>query len=788
MLLTAGIICFMDHAAPPPATLPGQYAEERPHWFSKYWHAHTLNSLGLRLLFLDDDVVVFQDPFQFHDRSYDIEGLSDWNWMDHVPNTQAVPALKIFLSAGQQLIWNGLATDENKKSQHVNPCQSTGIWFSEPSPTSLIFLHDLLDWLLTKRSTQWDQAAWNEIIMSHLIGTGDQPGLRYRLLPIEHFNNMPTYEARIKGGKPVDEVILHGGDVHDHDKITVMQRLHCWRANEWKSKVGKALIQKRCALGIVHVRKFFTRIMIWMHWRVLWALDAASGPVFEPSFSSGRSRSLKSNTDLPLANRLWGRQPTWKRRFRSGAGPAELAREYLDQRPPTPSPPRFKGRIPQEELLLLEPHNFAGVLESLATPQHQIILTTLSFTHQESFNFDQLNYSKNFAFHLNKVGRLRNLLVLSYDAETCLYMLRAGLLCWVDRTAPQPSDLKGQYAKSVPHWFEKYWWALTLLELDYTVLFMDNDAAVFRDPLQHFDATYDIQGLSDWNYMAELPTPQETLVEPCNVYKMVPDQTKAGGQLLMFTGWAAVPGANHTNPCQSTGLWFAIPTDASKRFLRHLLVWLLDVRLSQWDQAAWNEVIMAHLFGAGDREPLRHRLLPEDEYNNYGTYVMRLKEGLPVREVALHMGAIHGVDKMRKLQQLHFWKPTAWKPSAGQYIIDQMVQVLKEQERTHARKADGLQRARAFNSETWRRQAGLDSVFRRGSPSEKRRDTLSYLRDLGLVGLGAAFATALWSCWHWISPQAAHQPRISAPAVTGIMNTAVDGDVIVLDMVHDHES
>ena len=55
---------------------------------------------------------------------------------------------------------------------------------------------------------------------------------------------------------------------------------------------------------------------------------------------------------------------------------------------------------------------------------------------------------------------------------------------------------------------QKYWWALTLLELDYTVLFMDNDAAVFRDPLQHFDATYDIQGLSDWNYMAELPTPQ----------------------------------------------------------------------------------------------------------------------------------------------------------------------------------------------------------------------------------------------------------------------------------------
>ena len=76
----------------------------------------------------------------------------------------------------------------------------------------------------------------------------------------------------------------------------------------------------------------------------------------------------------------------------------------------------------------------------------QIILTTLSFTHQERFNFDQLNYSKNFAYYLNKVGRLQNLLVLSYDEETCLYMLRAGLLCWVDQTSPQPSDLKGESA------------------------------------------------------------------------------------------------------------------------------------------------------------------------------------------------------------------------------------------------------------------------------------------------------------------------------------------------------
>lgn len=63
------------------------------------------------------------------------------------------------------LIWDGLAHDKSKKSQHVNPCQSTGIWFTEPTPTTLVFLADLLEWLLVKRTAQWDQAAWNEVTL-----------------------------------------------------------------------------------------------------------------------------------------------------------------------------------------------------------------------------------------------------------------------------------------------------------------------------------------------------------------------------------------------------------------------------------------------------------------------------------------------------------------------------------------------------------------------------------------------------------------------------------------------
>lgn len=65
--------------------------------------------------------------------------------------------------AGQLLVHRGAAVDANRTAEHVNPCQSTGLWFSEPTPSALTFLKDLMQWLLIKRTDQWDQAAWNEV-------------------------------------------------------------------------------------------------------------------------------------------------------------------------------------------------------------------------------------------------------------------------------------------------------------------------------------------------------------------------------------------------------------------------------------------------------------------------------------------------------------------------------------------------------------------------------------------------------------------------------------------------
>ena len=40
--------------------------------------------------------------------------------------------------------------------------------------------------------------------------------------------------------------------------------------------------------------------------------------------------------------------------------------------------------------------------------------------------------------------------------------------------------------------------------------------------------------------------------------------------------------------------------------------------LQQWDQAAWNEVILSFLVGMGYEAPLRYRILPVDQFSNIG--------------------------------------------------------------------------------------------------------------------------------------------------------------------------
>lgn len=58
---------------------------------------------------------------------------------------------------------------------------------------------------------------------------------------------------------------------------------------------------------------------------------------------------------------------------------------------------------------------------------------------------------------------------------------------------------------------------------------------------------------------------------------------------------------------------------------------------------------MPFLIGRGDGEepPLRYRLLPHAGYANIGVWHERKRAGLPSDAVILHLGGVHGTDKVR---------------------------------------------------------------------------------------------------------------------------------------------
>jgi hypothetical protein len=158
---------------------------------------------------------------------------------------------------------------------------------------------------------------------------------------------------------------------------------------------------------------------------------------------------------------------------------------------------------------------------------------------------------------------------------------------------------------------------------------MDSDVAVLKDPLAPFSNPYryDVQGLTDWQH---LPDPELrrgfTLRQhPCMLYYLRSDPFVPGE-----SSWTEAWHANHQrqailnphNPCQSTGLWFVEPTEAAVAFMRAMVDRIAYHAPYEWDQTAWNEVLMPFLWGAGDDPPLRYRVLPYSVASNLGAWVV----------------------------------------------------------------------------------------------------------------------------------------------------------------------
>ena len=70
------------------------------------------------------------------------------------------------------------------------------------------------------------------VIIPFLWGSGEEPPLRYRLLPAASFaGGVHVYESRLREGLPLDPVVLHSGGLHGGEKHEAYERLGLFHSN-----------------------------------------------------------------------------------------------------------------------------------------------------------------------------------------------------------------------------------------------------------------------------------------------------------------------------------------------------------------------------------------------------------------------------------------------------------------------------------------------------------------------------------------------------------------------------
>ena len=94
----------------------------------------------------------------------------------------------------------------------IYPCQSTGLWYMRDRPQSRAMLAGLYAYLFA-HPNEWEQKAFQLIVMRYLVGLGDDlPPLRYRLLPTAQYINIEFYFQRQRRGmETANTVAVHCG-------------------------------------------------------------------------------------------------------------------------------------------------------------------------------------------------------------------------------------------------------------------------------------------------------------------------------------------------------------------------------------------------------------------------------------------------------------------------------------------------------------------------------------------------------------------------------------------------
>ncbi len=274
------------------------------------------------------------------------------------------------------------------------------------------------------------------------------------------------------------------------------------------------------------------------------------------------------------------------------------------------------------------------VAAAVATDKRELVFTTVSMDRP----LHQLVLLRQW------VGNLRasapHALMIGAAHRTCAVALNASIPCFVDELAPQLKGRQNFFGHQV---VTKWWYARALLSLRYNIIFSDPDIAWVREPFAEWrrDSSFDLQGLSD--------------IRSTNL------TTQAHHEITCIRGWMESMyehGRRSVYPCQSTGLWYMRDGVASRAFLDGMYGYI-EANRNEWEQKAFQLVVMRYLVGLGDElPPLRYRLLPPSRFVNVEFYEERLREVGPSAAatlIATHCGYLKNTaDKLEHLELTGF--------------------------------------------------------------------------------------------------------------------------------------
>jgi Nucleotide-diphospho-sugar transferase len=382
------------------------------------------------------------------------------------------------------------------------------------------------------------------------------------------------------------------------------------------------------------------------------------------------ARTLDTNShDTNLNVEITGAITPTDNRFSNTNSGRDLQSSSLYSRGYAWYPPQTK--VPQD--LILANSSLLTTLDKVALPDPSgktrgtIIFTTLRFGDGDQT--ETMEMINSFCYWLYSSRLLNHTMLITTDEATWTEVAALGHPIFLDRVFPRREAYidavlpQGTYNREFD--VQKHWWGMRLVELRYRVVYMDSDNFVLQSGfLDPFEEPYDVQALSDW-FEAELWPVGSAVEKSCGLYFTVKNEGIARGAMLQ-EGWH-VPNNKEkletANPCQSTGLWYLQPTDVTVAFMRAVVNRIAFHAVWQWDQTAFNEIIMPYTWGMGDQPPLKYRLLPVSKFLNIPVMMERQKKGLTNAEIiVLHAGGLHGSEKKAAFLERKIYRPSFHTP------------------------------------------------------------------------------------------------------------------------------